>query len=254
MSTKHSGRARFIAAALFAGAATMLSAGHAAADDATWQRMVDGLYVEGRLLAPLTDTFTGDGVSTVAAANGGARLSFHSGYSFAVAVGTRVMPRVRAEAEIQHTVGKDAKVFFRHGFVGNAFQGQRLKSRGDATLTIFAVNAFYDVTEFDVGGNRVVPFVGAGIGAMHVDVDNMSPDGARFDFNDSDTVAAGSLHAGADIAITDKVTATARYTVAAVQELSFNGTDTTGAGAVTRAEVDAHLEHYVGIGLRVSLY
>lgn len=193
------------AAALFA--AFGLTAGAAGAADYTTAPGSSGYwYVEGLLGGALPT----DRDITVNAAPGTYDPS--GGFTGAVAIGRTFNNNVRVELGGSWTQANDGTVtlppvVFPHG--------------GDINVYTLMLNG---LVSFDIG-SVVRPFVGLGLGFAIYDMDNFGAVGGAFIFNDSDTVAAGALHLGLDIPLSDNIILTGRYAMVLTGDANFTATD-----------------------------
>lgn len=116
-----------------------------------------------------------------------------------------------------------------------------IQATGDVSANSLMFNAFYDFHDLIP---RVTPYVGAGLGVAHVEVDGASPINGVAS-SSSDNVLAGQLMAGAAIRLIDDLDLTGQYT--------FFGTDdpnlTLNNGQAYDAEYHAHT---FSIGLRFN--
>lgn len=80
------------------------------------------------------------------------------------------------------------------------FVGQEFDLGGDVSILTGMINAVLGIPI----GSMVRPYVGAGIGAAHVNVDGSITE-LDFSLDDSDTVFAAQAFAGIDVGITDNV-------------------------------------------------
>ena len=89
------------------------------------------------------------------------------------------------------------------------------------------------------------PFVGAGVGALVIDINNLGAVGGAFKTNDSDTALLLMGHAGIDYQLSKTVALTARYTAAWMSKTTFQSTP-----AGTPRSVDSQLINGVSLGVR----
>lgn len=120
----------------------------------------------------------------------------------------------------------------------DSVSGTSLNAGGDVDATTGMVNVLYD---FENGSN-FTPFLGAGIGAAHIDVDGTLGNTVSV-IDDDDTVFAGQLIAGVGYKVTDSLDLTARYNFMAAPDV-----DVTAVNG-TRVESD-YYNHAIMFGLR----
>ncbi|MCC0050489.1 MAG: outer membrane beta-barrel protein [Rhodobiaceae bacterium] len=151
-----------------------------------------------------------------------------SGFGLAGAIGAYFQNNVRGEVAVSWFRGNDGVAL---GF----------PHTGGLNVIDVLANVYYEFPEW--GGSQFTPWVGAGLGFVVFDYDNL---GAGFFFNDSDVAIAGALHAGFDYAISDRVDLTGRYT------LAIHGSHDVTSGANT-ASADSSVEHAFMGGIRVKM-
>ena len=147
-----------------------------------------------------------------------------------IAVGKHFTPNWRAEVFFFYGRGSDGSV---------TFAGVPFPQSGDASVLSAGVNVFYTFN----WGYWFKPYVGAGVGVAHYDVNRIGFPGGAFAIDDSDTAIIGLLHAGLDFPLTPQLTATARYTAAFIPELQF-GSVPPG----TTRNVEAHISSIIFLG------
>ncbi|MCB1435680.1 MAG: outer membrane beta-barrel protein [Rhodobiaceae bacterium] len=104
------------------------------------------------------------------------------------------------------------------------------------------------LVSFDIG-SVVRPFVGVGAGFAVFNMNNFGASPGAFAFNDSDTVAAGALHAGLDVPLGDSgVTFTGRYSLVATGQANFTATD-----GINTSTKPSGVDHVFLAGVRVPL-
>jgi hypothetical protein len=209
------------------------------------------VYLEGRAGIPITSGTDSTVTSSVAAANGTSETEFNSGNFFSGAIGVTVMPNVRIDVEIGRTHAHDAEFTGNSGFPGNVLvrNGQTVEVLGDATVWTYLFNAYYDFPEVLPG---LRPFLGGGIGASTIAVENLTPSGSRFQVNDRDTVMTGAIHLGVGYQIAKQFWLTGRYTAAFSGGPDFRGTDTLNLGGTMTVSSDSQVTHIFGFGLRFA--
>lgn len=156
------------------------------------------------------------------------------GFAGMLAVGKHFAPNWRAEVYFFYGRGSDGSV---------SFAGASFPQSGHATVLSAGANVYYTVH----WTHWVKPYLGAGVGVAHYDVNRIGFPGGAFAIDDSDTTFIGLLHAGLDFPLTPQITATARYTAAFIPELKF---DSVPPG-VTR-NVEAHVSSIFFFGGRYS--
>lgn len=125
--------------------------------------------------------------------NTGQILTTDLGFGFGAFVGGRVTPNVRLEGEIGYRSSDIESL-------GGATAG------GDITSLAFMANGYYDIPV----QSAVIPYVGGGIGIADVEMNGLR--------NDSDTVFAFQLMAGAAIPVSPNVALTGEYRLFATED------------------------------------
>jgi opacity protein-like surface antigen len=186
-------------------------------------------YVEGAVAIPLHRdydfTTTGQPAGT---------YKPDIGIAGQIAVGTHFAPNWRGEVFFFYGHGKDGSV---------TFAGVPFPQTGNASVFSVGVNVFYTFN----WAHWIKPYVGAGVGVAHYDVNRIGFPGGAFAIDDSDTTVIGLLHVGLDLPLTSQLTATARYTAAFIPDLSFGSVPP----GVTR-NVEAHISSIFFFGGRYS--
>ena len=159
-----------------------------------------------------------------------------SGYYIAGSVGTYLRPNIRAELQAFRAHGEDGEVVFPGG--------TPIPHAGSVTASGILANVFY---EFDLN-HRVTPYVGAGLGFVNFDFDDLGAIGGTFTVDDSKTVFAAAFHAGVDIPLSSRWTITTRYSLGYSDGATFS-TSTAG----TTITKDDEINHLFGAGLRLKL-
>ena len=119
---------------------------------------------------------------------------------------------LRVEAELMR-FGGDTDTL---SFTGAAPNFQEFATDGSYTLTAGMLNAWYSF-----GNGTIRPFVGGGIGVMHADVDtDFTIANNPLNVSGTDTVFAWQVGAGAEMAITDRISLVGTY-----RYLEANGFD-----------------------------
>ncbi|MEM1105169.1 MAG: outer membrane beta-barrel protein [Pseudomonadota bacterium] len=187
-----------------------------------------------------TDAFTtgnlGDG-STLDVAAGtdyGWKTEFDSGLSLAGEVGLKTAGGLRGGLELVYTnadVDTHTGVTLGGGSIdavdaaaltgdaeaiGASVAAVVADGQGDITTTGIFANVYYD---FDTG-NQFVPYVGAGIGFVDVDVE-YSPSGVGI-IDDGETKFAYQLRAGAGFEVSENVEVFGEYTYRASDDIEVN--------------------------------
>ncbi|MEM8877281.1 MAG: outer membrane beta-barrel protein [Pseudomonadota bacterium] len=160
------------------------------------------------------------------------------GFAIAGALGAYVLPNVRAEVALNYATGGDGTLT---GFGPHA---------GDIDVFTVLFNGYYEFDEYGFAGDAdltLTPWVGAGLGFQTFDYDNLGLINGMFTISDSDTVFAGALHAGVDIAITPTVDLVGRYSLAFVESHDVVGNNGTPVA------VDSTVENVFFGGLRLKL-
>jgi opacity protein-like surface antigen len=186
-------------------------------------------YIEGTLAIPLRRDydFTSTGLPS-------GTYKPDIGLAGMIAVGMHFAPNWRAEVFFFGGRGSDGSVRFAAG---------TFPQSGDATVLAAGVNAYYTFN----WGYWIKPYVGAGVGFAHYDVNRIGFPGGAFFIDDSDTAFIGLLHAGLDIPLTTQFTGTVRYTAAFIPDLKFGSVP----AGVTR-NVEGHVSSIIFLGGRYS--
>ena len=158
------------------------------------------------------------------------------GYSFSLTVGTSIAPQWRGELELSLSHGEDGKVYL---------GGPSIPHSGDVDGYGAMVNVLYDP---DFSGYLLRPFLGAGIGLVHIDIDNHGAVGGTFTVNDDDTAFVANLIAGVEVPLTPMISLTGRYRAGFITHTNY---DTTAAGI----DVDSPTQFFnvLSAGVRVNL-
>jgi opacity protein-like surface antigen len=77
-------------------------------------------------------------------------------------------------------------------------------------------------------------------------MDNFGAVGGAFVFDDSDTVAAGALHLGLDIPLSDNIILTGRYAMVLTGDANFTATD-----GINTASKDSDIDNVFMAGVRI---
>ena len=155
-------------------------------------------------------------------------LSYDTGYVVNAALGQAYSNGVRAELELAYRTNDldDLKLTF-FGFPASIPVG------GEVTSWGFLANAYYDFPT----QSAIRPFIGAGIGAVNVDID-LKVDGVSD--SEDDWVFAYQLMAGFGIAVTKDVMFDVQYRFLGTDDPDFDG-----------IEVE-YMTHNVMAGLRFN--
>jgi outer membrane autotransporter protein len=116
---------------------------------------------------------------------------------------------------------------------------------GDVGLLSFGVNGFYD---FKKTGWSVVPYIGAGVGAVYAEANDVQRPG-RSKLNESAFAPTGVAMLGLSYDVTPEVTLTTGYRMQLIGVL--DGSHTTSSGAKD-AEIDSIFIHSITAGLRYN--
>lgn len=155
------------------------------------------------------------------------------GFGFAALVGFYVNPDWRLDFSYSYGTAGDGNL---SGFGAHA---------GDVVAHTFLVNAYYEFDE--LATIPITPWIGAGIGFINYDYDQLGLIGGTFVINDSDSAFAGALHAGFDYALTENIDLTARYS------LLFAGShDVVASNGTTTVSVDGPIENAFFGGIRIK--
>lgn len=142
------------------------------------------------------------------------------------AIGRQLGADWRADVAVSLVRGYDGKVKFDNGFVNN-FDGH-----SDVVSVLF--NAYRTVGRFDTRFGQIAPFLGAGIGFSHFDLEEIL---GAFNVDHTDTVFVGALHAGYELKLSDRASIVSQYSLAYTGEAEF-ATVIPGASTVRDASVD----------------
>ncbi|MBI1384983.1 MAG: outer membrane beta-barrel protein [Rhizobiales bacterium] len=156
------------------------------------------------------------------------------GYMLGIAVGTTVMPNLRAELEYSAGFHDADQIFVSIG----GLQVPILGFSGDVTAETILVNLWYD---FDLGGG-ISPYIGGGIGWGSVEFDSA----AVLTASDDDGFAY-QLGAGVRIAATPSIDVDLGYRYKTVQDLHLLIGESTGFGS------DDYVSHNVFAGISIKL-
>lgn len=143
----------------------------------------------------------------------------------------------RADVAVSLVRGYDGKVKFDNGFVNN-FEGH-----SDVVSVLF--NGYRTVGRFDTRFGTVEPFLGAGIGFSHFDLEQIL---GAFNVDHTDTVFVGALHAGYELKLSDKASIVSQYSLAYTGEAEF-ATVIPGASTVR----DARFDLLIHTGIKFAL-
>jgi OOP family OmpA-OmpF porin len=182
----------------------------------------EGLYISGGIggVLPHNSDIEGGGINS--------EVSFNPGFSVLAAIGSTLGGNWRGEAELAHRTADVDEV------------SGAANSSGSVNGTAFLINGYHDFKN----GSKWVPYVGAGVGLMRLDVDGASPiGGSRVD--DNDWVMAAQGIAGVGYQINDRLGLFTDYRFLATTDPNF----TTAAGIKVESE---YSEHRIVIGLRWS--
>jgi len=181
----------------------------------------DGWYISGNIGATslsksdVTDTFTGG--------NGTGKLDFDTGYGLSGAVGTR-FGNFRVEGEVSYRNSDTDKL---SNFTVNAgsliFRSAGpVEVNADISSLGFMANAFYDFKN----NSKWTPFLMAGIGIAHLNLDIKSVGGAATAYDENDVVVAGQAGAGIAYEFAPGTAVTLSYRYFGTSDPTFNnGTD-----------------------------
>jgi opacity protein-like surface antigen len=128
-------------------------------------------------------------------------LGFGNSPSFAGALGVRLTEQWRVEAELGYRKSDVTHATF-DGFSGQRPMGGRLK-----TMTLL-VNTFYD---FDLGWDRLTPYVGAGVGLARHSGKIQDGSGLSIDSSGDDIGLAWQLGTGLKLKMSDDVSFSGDY-------------------------------------------
>lgn len=136
-------------------------------------------------------------------------VSFRTGYTIGVAVGTEVAEGLRGELELSYM-----------NYAAKDYNYQRTQPKlpvgGDVDLYFILANLWKD---FDLG-NGFMPYIGGGIGIGIANVELTHPFLA---LDDTATGLAGQLGAGIRFALTDRLTADAGYRFKGIVDATVKG-------------------------------
>jgi opacity protein-like surface antigen len=211
-----------------------------------------GLYFEARVGGAILDEFDADMSSAnVAGANGALGIEPDEGFGFELALGKYFNQHWRADVSLAWGHADDLTIDY-SGAPANPLSAgaQPVDSLGDITTTSLLFNV-YRTLDYRIG--RLQPFVGAGIGFTHIEIDNVAPNGSRFIVDDSDVVFTFVHHLGFDMPLSEKADLTFRYTGIYSTEGNFSSRDTFNAGGIMNVETDSEYIPAVSAGIRIKL-
>ena len=156
------------------------------------------------------------------------------GYSIAGAIGAYIGPQTRAEIEVGVTKGEGGN------FV---IGGVNIPHTGEAHAYSVLFNIHQEVANVN---EMWRPYVGAGIGFAHYDIDNLG--GGAFFVNDTATTFNAAGHFGIDVPLNEMFVLTSRLTVGITTDADF---DTTNP-AIT-VEKDTEFYAFFSAGIRFHL-
>lgn len=113
---------------------------------------------------------------------------------------------------------------------------------GDVDATSFMANVLYDIAT----GTAFTPYLGVGLGAVRVDVDNATTVGGST-WDDSDTVLGGQAIAGLSYALSDRLDLFGQYAYLLTDDVEGNLANGTSA----EGEYDSH-NLFVGLRFRFA--
>jgi opacity protein-like surface antigen len=156
-----------------------------------------------------------------------------TGFYGSIALGRQFTPNWRGEIYFAWARAKDGAITFNGGGT--------FPQTGKTDVYSFGANLFYGWvwTQF------VRPFVGAGVGFAHFDVQRIGFPGSAVVIDDTDTTIVGLLHAGLDFPLTQNFILTSRYTAAFTPEVSFSSVP----AGITRTR-EATIDHLFSFGAR----
>jgi opacity protein-like surface antigen len=187
-------------------------------------------YIEGTLAIPLRRDY-----DFTTAGQPAGTYKPDLGIAGQIAVGKHFTPNWRAEVYFFYGHGSDGSV---------TIAGGTFPQTGDASVLSAGVNVYYTFN----WAHWIKPYVGAGVGVAHYDVNRIGfAGGGGFVIDDSDTTIIGLLHVGLDIPLTPQFTGTVRYTAAFIPELNFGSVP----AGFTR-NVDSHVSSIFFVGGRYS--
>jgi opacity protein-like surface antigen len=157
------------------------------------------------------------------------RTEFETGFLVGGAFGYR-FGQFRGEIEIAYR-DNDVESF-------DLRRGPALRGVGDLETLTGMVNVFYDADLTPFGLDRVLPYVGGGLGAAHLDAD--SPSNAILRVDGSDTVLAWNLQAGIAYAITEDVRLGVGYRYLDTAEFTFDANAVGTSGTIDLDGLSSH--------------
>jgi outer membrane protein W len=205
------------------------------AGSATAQEL--NLYFEGFVGGPIPQDYE----ATLGGGFGEAEWDPDVGLMFGGAVGTYVTDAVRAEISYSYSWAEDGQVTLASG-------GAPIPHSGSVNVHTLMASGFYEFYLGDDGG-PFTPWVGAGLGLTIYDYDNLGATGGAFVYDGSDTAFTGALHAGFDIALSDRIDLTGRYSLAFI-----DGHDVGSTPAGVPLSADSVVENVFLIGLRFGIF
>ncbi len=217
-------------AAALSSATILMTAATAIAAQGDWYVRGEGGYVFGG------DTFDGD-----IFVPGDHDASTDGGWRAAVAAGYLVESDLRVEVEVAYS-DRDTDD-------GQLFGSALPTVSGSISALMVTANLVWDIPHKLFGAQ---PFVGAGVGMLHVDADYTSFDAATITIDDTDSEAVGKVFAGVAYPIGNNLEATFTYQYAG----SFNDLDFPAGPALAptlgifRTDYD---EHSLSLGIRFTM-
>ena len=184
-------------------------------------------YIEGLVGIPLQKDYD------INLGGAGGVYEPDTGFYAQVAVGRYFAPNWRGEIYFAWARAKDGSVTFNGGGT--------FPQSGRTDVYSAGVNLFYTWA----WTQWLKPYVGAGVGFAHFDVQRVGFPGGAFVIDGSDTTIVGLLHAGLDIPMSQQFTLTGRYTAAFTPEVSFGSIP----AGVTRTR-DSTIDHLFSVGGR----
>jgi len=151
------------------------------------------------------------------------KMPLETGYVVGAAIGTHVMPNLRAEVELSYASRNVTGTLF---YPSN---GTSSSDTGSFSTLYLLGNLWYD---FDTGGG-FTPYIGGGIGLAVLMPNVTDIGGAGFDYTTNSVAGAAQLGAGVKVNVSDSIALDVGYRAKFV----FNGTLTGsgGQGDVTNA-------------------
>ncbi len=143
-------------------------------------------YVEAAVGIPLQKDYD------INLGTSGGQYEPDTGFYGHLALGRQFTPNWRGEVYFAWARAKDGSVTFNGGGT--------FPQSGKTDVYSFGANIFYGW----VWTQSIRPFVGAGVGMAHFNVQNVGFPGGTFVIDDSDTTIVGLLHAGLDIPLTQQ--------------------------------------------------